>query len=253
MTPYFKDPDQFARNFETVLAACKRNQIKAIPTLFNNWHSVPDFGGISMEMINYWFASFGHNGQASNYVFRPYLKALFGKHAADPRILAWDLCNEPFNNGREVYLGWLRHTYNTAKALGVQQPVGVSVAASVDQLRLVEPFSDVLLIHPYFASQVAWDALHAFAREKDKPLLATECCWGALDDARRVAIIEADLKALQQQNVGFLAHALFESYVADLHRPRYGIISSAEYMAFIHMDGSLRAGHEVFNRYAPKL
>jgi hypothetical protein len=42
--------------------------------------------------------------------------------------------------------------------------------------------------------------------------------------------------------------ARHESYVADLHRPQYGVISSAEYMAFIHMDGSLRAGHEVFNR-----
>lgn len=72
---------------------------------------------------------------------------------------------------------------------------------------------------------------------------------GALDDARRVAIIQADLETLQQQDVGFLAHALHESYVADLHRPRYGIISSAEYMAFIHMDGSLRPGHDLFNRF----
>ncbi len=100
-------------------------------------------------MINYWLANFGRNGQASNYVSRPYLEALFKTHAADGRILAWDLCNEPFNNGREVYLAWLH-----------------------------------------------------------------------------------------------------ESYVADLHRPQYGVISSAEYMAFLHMDGSLRAGHEVFNRYA---
>ena len=249
---YFKNPTQFAKNFETVLQACTRHQIQAIPTLFNNWHSVPDFGGISTEMINYWFAVFGGNGQASNYVFRPYLETLFKAHAADGRILAWDLCNEPFNNGREVYVAWLRHTYETAKSLGVQQPVGVSIAPTLDDLRLVEPFSDVLMIHPYFASQVAWPALHAFAREKGKSLLATECCWGALDDARRVAIIESDLGSLQAQNVGFLAHALQESYVADLHRPQYGIISSAEYMAFVHMDGSLRAGHDVFNRYATR-
>ena len=247
---YFKDPARFARNFESALQGCERHHLRAIPTLFNNWHSVPDFGGISAEMISYWFASFGRNGQASNYVFRPYLEALFKTHATDPRILAWDTCNEPFNNGREVYLGWLRHTYQTAKALGVRQPVGVSVAASVEDLRLVEGFSDVLMIHPYFAPQVPWPALQAFAREKGKSLLATECCWGALDDARRVAIVEADLRTLRQQNIGFLAHALQESYVADLHRPQYGLISSAEYMAFVHLDGSLRAGHEVFNRYA---
>ena len=246
---YFKDPARFARNFEAVLSACEKHQIKAIPTLFNNWHSVPDFGGISTEMIGYWFAGFGNNGQAPNYVFRPYLEALFKTHAADSRILAWDLCNEPFNNGREVYVPWLRHTYQTAKALGAQQPVGVSVQASVEDLKLVEPFSDVLMIHPYFAPQAPWAALHDFARKTGKPVLATECCWGSLDDARRVAIVEADFKTLTEQKVGFLAHALHESYVADLHRPQYGVISSAEYMAFIHMDGSLRAGHDVFNRY----
>jgi hypothetical protein len=247
---FFKDPAQFARNFETVLQACARHQLRAIPTLFNNWHSVPDFGGISMEMINYWFASFGRNGAASNYVFRPYLEALFKTHAADSRILAWDLCNEPFNNGREVYVPWLRHTCESAKVLGARQPVGVSVAPSLEDLCLVEPLSDVLMIHPYFAAKVPWTALQAFAREKGKPLLATECCWGALDDARRVAIIESDLESLRGQQLGFLVHALQESHVADLHRPQYGIISSAEYMAFIHMDGSLRPGHDIFNRYA---
>jgi hypothetical protein len=249
---YLKNPTQFSGNFEAVLKVCERHKLVAVPTLFNNWHSIPDFGGISSEMINYWFINFGQNGQSPNYVFRPYLEALFKAHASDPRILAWDLCNEPFNNGREVYVEWLRHTYQTAKALGVQQPIGVSVAATVDDLRLVEPFSDVLMIHPYFAPQVGWDALQAFAREKGKPLLATECCWGSLDDTRRVEIIEADFAVFQKQKIGFLAHALHESYVADLHRPQYGVISSAEYMAFIHMNGSLRAGHDVFNRYAPQ-
>ena len=174
---YFKDPEQFSRNFDAVLAACESNQLVAIPTLFNNWHSVPDFGGISMEMINYWFANFGRGGQASDYVFRPYLEALFQEHATDARILAWDICNEPFNNGREVYVDWLRHTYGMAKTLGAQQPVGVSVAATQNDLQLVEPFSDVLMIHPYFAPQVPWSALQEFAREKGKSLLATECCW----------------------------------------------------------------------------
>jgi len=248
---YFKNPTQFSDNFEAVLKACERHKLVAIPTLFNNWHSIPDFGGVSSEMINYWFVNFGQNGQSPNYVFRPYLEALFKAHAADTRILAWDLCNEPFNSGREVYVEWLRHTYQTAKALGAQQPIGVSVAASVEDLRLVEPFSDVLMIHPYFAPQVGWDSLQAFSREKGKPLLATECCWGSLDDARRVEIAGADFATFQNQKIGFLAHALHESPVADLHRPQYGVISSAEYMAFIHMDGSLRAGHDIFNRYAP--
>jgi hypothetical protein len=246
---FLKDPQRFAGTFQTVLGTCEKYQLKALPVLFNNWHSVPDFGGISSEMIGYWFAAFGRKGEAPNYVFRPYLELLFRDHAADARILAWDLCNEPFNSGQDVFVEWLRHTYQLAKRLGAVQPIGVSVAASLEQLQLVQPFSDVLMIHPYFAANVAWEPLHGFAALHGKALLATECCWGALDDARRAEIVRTDLGVLQKQRVGFLAHALQESYVADLHRPQYGVLSEAEYMAFIHMDGSLRPGHEVFNQF----
>ena len=106
-----------------------------------------------------------------------------------------------------------------------------------------------MMIHPYFAAGLDWKSLKAFSRKHGKALLATECCWGAIDDAKRVAIVRSDLDILSKQEVGFLVHALHESYVADLHRPQYGPISSAEYMSFIQMDDSLRAGHEVFNKY----
>jgi len=96
---------------------------------------------------------------------------------------------------------------------------------------------------------VSWDPIKEFARKQGKPLLATECCWGSLDDARRAAIIRSDLEVLAKQGIGFLAHALQESYVADLHRPQFGVVSGAEYMAFVNLDGVLRAGHEVFNQY----
>ena len=46
-----------------------------------------------------------------------------------------------------------------------------------------------------------------------------------------------------------MPHALQESLVDDLHRPQYGVISSASSMHFVTMDGSLRPGHEVYNRF----
>jgi len=246
---FLKDSKQFIQNFDATLKSCEKHGIKALPTLFNNWHSIPDFGGISTEMIGYWFDNFGQKGNAPNYVFRPYLTAMFQGHASDPRILAWDLCNEPFNSGREAFVEWLKHTYNLGKTLGAKQPIGVSVCNMVPDLPLVEPFSDVLMIHPYFASGQNWAWMKEFSRKTGKALLATECCWGAVDDAKRVGIVRSDLDTLVKQGVGFLVHALHESYVADLHRPQFGTLSSAEYMAFINMDGSLRAGHDVFNKY----
>jgi hypothetical protein len=246
---FLKSPELFRTNFESALKGCEKNGLKAIPVLFNNWHSIPDFGGISIELIGYWFDSFGQKGNSPTYVFRPYLEALFGGHGSDARILAWDLCNEPFNSGREVFLEWLRHTYRLGKTLGAKQPMGVSICNLVADLPMVEPFSDVLMIHPYFAANQNWAWMNAFARKTGKALLATECCWGALDDAKHVQLVRNDLDMLAKQEVGFLVHALHESYVADLHRPQYGVLASPEYMAFINMDGSLRAGHEAFNKY----
>jgi hypothetical protein len=246
---FFRVPKQFALNFEAVLRICGKHGLKAIPVLFNNWHSVPDFGGVSTEMIDYWFHNHG-KGQGADYVFHPYLEAMLKEHGSDPRVLAWDLCNEPFNNGRETFVEWLKHTYRLGKRLGARQPMGVSVCVgSTADLQLVEPCSDVLMIHPYFAETVPWKDILAFAQRHGKKLLATECLWGSLDDAARTAIIRRDLGVLSQHGIGFLPHALHESYVADLHRPQYGPISSAGYMAFIHMDGSLRAGHDAFNEY----
>jgi hypothetical protein len=198
------------------------------------------------------FTSFGEKGEAPNYVFRPYLEAMFKGHALDSRILAWDLCNEPFNNGRDVYLPWLAHTYKLGKELGARQPMGVSVGATVGDLESVARFSDILMIHPYFATTCDWISINAVSRTLGKALLATECCWGAIDDAKRVAIARTDFEMLSKQGVGFLAHALHESYVADLHRPQDGPVSSAQYMAFINRDGTLRAGHDVFNQYCDK-
>ncbi len=249
---FLKEPKKFAENFEATLKSCEKYGLKAVPVLFNNWHSIPDFGGISIEMIGYWFDSFGQKGKAPNYVFRPYLETMFQGHASDARILAWDLCNEPFNSGREVFLEWLKHTYQLAKTLGAKQPIGVSICNMVPDLPLVEPFSDVLMIHPYFASGQNWAWMKEFSRKTGKGLLATECCWGSLDDAKHVEIVRIDLDLLVKQEVGFLIHALHESYVADLHRPQDGIVSSAEYMAFINRDGSLRAGHDIFNKYCDK-
>ena len=87
------------------------------------------------------------------------------------------------------------------------------------------------------------------AKKLGKPIMSTECCWGAEDDAERAGIVRTNLQRLKQHKIGFFPHALFESPVADLHRPQYGPVDSPGYMAFINMDGSLRSGHEVYNEF----
>jgi hypothetical protein len=254
--PFMKSPVQFVENLEKVLCICHRLGLQAIPVLYNNWHSIPDFGGVSTEMIRYWFNTYGKKGTAPDYVFQHYMKEVFGRYSGDKRILAWDMCNEPFNSGQpEEYKEWLQHIYRTGKSLGVVQPIGVSVQSHLKMLSDVEPVSDVLMIHPYFASKLPWDELLNFAKNAGKTFLATECCWGSLSDPYRVDIVISDLNTLTSHNIGFLPHALQESLVADLHRPHLhplGISSSASYMAFINIGGTLRPGHSVYNLYCPE-
>lgn len=241
------NPKKVVRNFDAALRIAAKHGLRVVATLFNNWHSLPDFGGVSLEMIRYW-------GDPKNNTIPPNLLAAYVEqialsHGRDDRVLMWDLCNEPFNSGHDSqYVDWLTRVYRQCKAGGVKAPLGVGVPPSLKQLELVEPISDVLMIHPY-GDQKFLDGSLALGRRTNKQVIATECCWGHLDDARRAAIVEKELTALKAAGIGFLAHVLHHSLVADCHREPYGAVSTAGYMAFIEANGSLRRHHEVFNKF----
>ncbi len=267
---FLVDNDQFEEAFEQYIAIADGHGLKIIPTLFNNWHSLPDYGGVAEETIRSWFKCRSSAGAATPYVFDLYLDRIVGKHSNDSRILLWDLCNEPFNSGPvDLFNEWVTYLYNYCKStINPIQPVGVSIGDTVKSMQIVEAASDVFLLHLYFAAkeQPAKDVIEhykkigldppesvgklvEYAKSVGKPILCTECCWGSLDDAERAKIISSELEALVHHDIGFLAHALHESLVADLHGPQYGPVSRAGNMVFINMDGTLRKHHEVFNKY----
>ncbi|MCL5005831.1 MAG: hypothetical protein M1404_04800 [Acidobacteria bacterium] len=236
-----------AGHFETALRIANKYDLKVIPTLFNGWHSVPDFGGVAQEMVKNWMDD--RYPTTPRNVFVPYLEKFVGEHAADHRILIWDLCNEPFDSGvTPELLKWLKFLYRKCKELKATAPIGVGTPPSMDHLRLLLPVSDVLTIHPYGNREFLAEALD-LGQKTGKPVLATECCWGSTDDLKRARIIETELSELQKAGIGFLAHVLHHSLVADCHREQYGPVSVAGYMAFIEADGSLRRYHEVFNKF----
>ena len=257
---FLRDSEKFKYNLETFLEITKRYELKAIPVLFNGWHSFPDFGGISLEQIKNWKAS----PVLYQDYFYSYLKASVGIHAKDSRVLLWDLCNEPFSiatSGEEkgLVFEWLRDLYYFCKKFRTDAPLGIGVAPSDEDIQAIEPVSDVITIHPYWARN-AWvkdkdkfgkflDKCVKFANKNRKPLLATETGWGHLNDEERVEQLEYELQSLQSRKIGFTAHLLWHTLVADGHRPEYGPVSQAGYMAFIEPDGSLRMGHESFNRF----
>ena len=205
------------------------------------------------------------------------LSDVVGRHRDDDRIVLWDLCNEPLMGGyvddpggpvRAAELRWLAWCRDVCRSLGATQPLTIGNYPSAAAVALTEPLSNVVSFHPYYTWNLNpdrepmadyagferhLDACVAIATAAGKDLLATETVWGARDDATHVAIMRYTLGELRKRGIGFTVHALHHSLVSDLRRDAYGPVGLPECLHFIEADGSLRAGHEAVNEFAPVL
>jgi len=260
---FIREPKRFAENFDTALGVAAKHDLLVMPVLFNRWHdNTLDYGGIYLD----------HFLPRVSWVqreamFQPYLEAIVGVYADDRRILTWDLCNEPFSYSRpqceipeivSAEYAWLESLYRSCKELGATAPitVGIHPGDGAAGLRQVLPISDILSIHPYWIpprSKAEYEQLLddyvAISRETGKPLIATETCWGSLDDAERVEIIRYTLTQLKERGIGWLVYLLHHSLIADAHRPKFGPVGFPGNLSFIEADGSLRVGHGIFNEF----
>jgi hypothetical protein len=259
---YIRNPQLFEERFEAALACASAHGLVVMPVLFNRWHDyVLDYGGIYIDHLLL-------PGDKRRKLFERYLESVVGKHAGDARIFAWDICNEPVLTAlsptwteslRDAEYSWLKDVFSSSKELGAKAPLCVGVGLSLKELKYVEPLSDVLTVHPYFinsdakfdlaAGLPALDSIVEFANQVKKPLLASETCWGSLDDTARAAIVRSTLEELRKRDIGWLAYVLHHSLIADAHRPEYGPMDHAGNLSFIEADGSLRPGHGVFNDF----
>jgi hypothetical protein len=253
-----RDNKRFLANFEGALAIADKLGLAVMPALFNRWRDqVLDYGGIYIE----------HFLSGSGWIYSPnlfdaFMKAVVGGHKDDPRILAWDLCNEPFPSDTfpnivQAEFAWLKKLYDQCKQLGVKAPITVGIHPGTT-LKFIDSLCDVFSIHPYWRHDVNQNKAEfekklddevAYANKVKKPILATEACWGSLDDAVRVDSIRYSLTQLKKRNMGWLVYLLNHSLAADCHRPEFGHVGVPGYLGFIEADGSLRPGHEVFNEF----
>jgi GNAT superfamily N-acetyltransferase len=276
---YKMDAAGCTRHVLEALDICASLGLLAIPTLFTRWVGDPPFDPVRSESVVYgdWAARFG-----------PFIDAMVTPQVGNEAILAWDLCNEPVENAAisRIFEGdrvpddvpldqrlaqevaWLTFIHDRVKRLDPDAATCVGYAWDLAAGRAWEPFSDLLTPHMYWyavwcqqdaAKRPAFkEALRARVgatmddwrtRGVHKPVVSTETCWGSLDDAHRAQIVDDTLSVLQDQGVGFLAHALWTSPVADLHPPDMGPVGGAGYMAFVESEGALRPQHEVIRRY----
>ena len=239
---YRKNPPEFIRHFREAMDICGKLDLLVMPVLFNRWTQVAT-GQLQWDVVE--DAEIAANFDTT---FAPFIKDVLEATKGDKHILAFDLCNEPSLKAKPYELGWIA---SICQAVKLANPQALTCIGTLNprHMEVLAPYSDILTPHLYskFGMLQQIDSFVQIATKVKKPLISTECCWGSLNDKARSWIVISDLAVMKMYGIGFLPHALYESGVADLHRPQYGPVGGAEYMAFIYMDGSLRAGHEVYN------
>ncbi len=253
---------KFIEEVRQVVELCKELDLCVMPCLFNRWHDpMVDCDGIYIDHFlpgSSWLLKYGN-------LFEDYIDALCDEFKDEEQILVWDLCNEPFAYSNDFPLkdevlpheqAWLYKIADRMRKNNVIQPLGVGGwCAETD--KYYDEISDIYLTHLYCIDPDKAEGFDEFVKEytdelrqKGKSLIVSECCWGSFDDERRVQLIKASLDAFTNHGAGFVVHALQYSGCADLHDYDDGRTSpEIGNLCFVNKDGTLRPGHDIFNKY----
>jgi hypothetical protein len=248
-TAWMADPDKVTASFMDAVAAIGESGMKVMPCLFNRWHNRDgwDYGGTYTEDLD---------RPKSWREHQAYLRTIVTPLARDPRVLIWDLCNEPQGSPpREDE--WLKMMAATVRECGIQQPltIGDHIAGVIERHA---PWVDVLCFHPYAKTRTQLaQSIRAFTAMRGrlgKPMLVNECIPGSLDDAKRAAITRDYDELLSAAGFGWMGWALREGKAVSTRRDRYDNngIDGEGFHPFFTKEGRLRPGLE-FLTEKPKL
>ena len=273
---FTKNPSKFIDAVRTALDICDKLNLKAILVLFNRWHEgVNDCGGIYIDHFLPKASWIQNSSSGARPPTDAYVQAMADAFKNDGRILGWDLCNEPFAiiEGCEwleliekYELEWLKNVAFILRQGGITQPVGIGSFNHWHDEK-IKDLVDCFFTHLYFwfdASkhvetitqadkdnfQKKIDLLLAIPKAVGKPVVVTETFWGSFSDEFRIQNVAATLELFRKNHIGFLGYSLYESDIADIHRPEIGALNpTIGHLEFIYKDGTLRPGHDIVNQY----
>ncbi|MBI5835266.1 MAG: cellulase family glycosylhydrolase [Armatimonadetes bacterium] len=202
------DPAGFRARFEAFLALAAKHGQSVMPVLFDDCAFAgrepsvgPQPDPVTGVHNSGWVPSPGHGIVADRTRWagpEAFVKDLVGTHADDPRIVAWDLYNEPGNcahgDGSEPFLA---ATFGWARAAAPSQPLTAGPwGGPAGCARTMLALSDVVSFHRYGDVQALRSAIDEFAAQ-GRPLLCTE--WMSRVLGSRWA---TDLALLREKQVG---------------------------------------------------
>lgn len=183
---YKQDPEGFLARVDAFLDAADARGIRPVLVLFDDrWNDDPKIGpqaeprpGVHNSR---WLRSPGSKASLDPQswpALEDYVRAVVSRFGEDPRVLMWDLYNEPGNSGMGPRsLPLLRAAFGWARASGPNQPLTCGVWASGLDFQALNEFqvgaSDVVTFHNYEGA----DALRAQIQGlklRNRPLVCTE-------------------------------------------------------------------------------
>ena len=195
------DPEAYLRRIDRFLGLADRHGIGVMLVFFDGvWNPFPVAGeqpSPTPHLHNsQWVQSPGAEilGDLERHdELEAYVKGVVGRFRSDPRVVVWDLFNEPDNPNilsyRDVELSpavkdraaeaLLRKAFEWARSMGPTQPITAGVwewagpddISSINELMLTE--SDVISFHTYAPPAIVEDWM-ADLRQYGRPLLCTE-------------------------------------------------------------------------------
>ena len=224
---YEQDPAGFRQRLDQFLAICQRHRIRPMLVLFDScWDPNPRVGPQRAPVPGVhnsrWVQSPGAAAlqDSSQYPrLRAYVTGVVGAFRDDPRVLLWDIWNEPSNTNIGSYrqlepankvalvIGLLPRVFQWARSAGPRQPLTAAVwewgftnwaqpgrARTLERLQLAN--SDVITFHNY-SDEKAFAHRVAELKEIGRPVICTEFMARGVNSR-----FETHLPVAQRENVG---------------------------------------------------
>ena len=215
---YEDDPAYCERTFRTFLDICEENGIKVMPCFFDDCtfspQTEPHLGKQDDPVIGWyswaWTPSPGPRrvkDVQQHAKLERYVKGMLTAFKDDPRVLAWDLYNEPTNtkDGHSPSFELLKKTFAWARSVDPSQPLTTGVwngNKPLNEFLLAE--SDIVTFHCYSGVQGTRARIEGLKKQAaGRPLICTE--WMNRPSG---STVRTCLSLYADENVGCVAWGL---------------------------------------------
>jgi hypothetical protein len=224
------DSAYFLKTLDVFASICDKHHIKFVPALFDDC----SFGitqdpkvGKQPEPLKGWYAwawspSPGHSMVVDSTTYPKleiYVKAVMNRFKNDPRILFWDLYNEPTNGGLgSATFPLLKKVIVWARTISPSQPLTIDVFDGNPRLNaIIFANSDIITFHDYENKDVLLNQIKDL-KTHGRPVICTEWMNRPLNST-----IANNLKVFYDEKVGCMLWGLVNGKTqTDLpwgHRP----------------------------------